>query len=60
MQNSLSTAAEQLDEARERLRTAEDAEWDEPTAENTRIVSFWTGQITILSGMGGDELIPLF
>lgn len=60
LNSSLSTASEQLSEARKRLSQAEDVEWDDPTTENARMVSFWTGQVERYSGMDEDEVIPLF
>lgn len=56
----MSTAGEELSKSKDNLKLAEDREWDDPTPDNARMVSFWGGQVDAYSAMPADEMIPLF
>ena len=56
----LTTAGELYVDALVRQHAAEDAEWDDPSPENTRRVQFWTGQALEYGAMQASTIIPLF
>jgi hypothetical protein len=60
MKKYCSTAGRECDNARIALREAEDDEWNNPSDPTARRrVQFWTSQVTELSGLDPDTIIPL-